>query len=162
MTDTAPAHSTTKAPTSREFRGSMARLRHSLSTLRSAVHTAPRKTRFWLLAALPGGIGYPQGFYERFPRCFLHRFLLSQASWRRLCQRFRVPLGEVARRERTNERGAAFRLFRRPWESAITMNTGSPVWSVVLPRVVGCQLLQNREKGLTESRLGSSSLLAER
>jgi hypothetical protein len=25
-----------------------------------------RKTRFWLLAALPGGIGYPQGSYERF------------------------------------------------------------------------------------------------
>ena len=26
-----------------------------------------RKTRFWLLAALPGGIDYPQGSYERFP-----------------------------------------------------------------------------------------------
>ena len=35
--------------------------------------------------ALPDGIGYPQGSYERFPRCFLHRFPLSQASWRNEC-----------------------------------------------------------------------------
>jgi hypothetical protein len=32
--------------------------------------------------ALPDGIGYPQGSYERFLRCSLHRFPLSQASWR--------------------------------------------------------------------------------
>jgi hypothetical protein len=39
-----------------------------------------RKTRFWLLAkALPGEIGYPQGFIERFSSCFLHLVLLSQA-----------------------------------------------------------------------------------
>src|SRR5260370_37303253 len=30
------------------------------------------------LASFPGGIGYPQGSYERFPVCFLHPFLLSQ------------------------------------------------------------------------------------
>jgi hypothetical protein len=31
------------------------------------------------LASFPGGIGYPQGSYERFPVCFLHPVLLSQA-----------------------------------------------------------------------------------
>jgi hypothetical protein len=31
------------------------------------------------LASFPGGIGYPQGSYERFPVCFLHPFLLPQA-----------------------------------------------------------------------------------
>src|SRR5437667_10699129 len=31
------------------------------------------------LASFSGGIGYPQGSYERFPVCFLHPVLLSQA-----------------------------------------------------------------------------------
>ena len=75
-----PLMSTTKAPTSRYFRGSIARPRHSLSTLRRVGH--PTTTQDSLPAAgqaLPGGIGYPQGSNERFPRCFLHRFLLPQA-----------------------------------------------------------------------------------
>jgi hypothetical protein len=47
---------------------------------------SPQRTQDSLLAAgqaLPDGIGYPQGSDERFPRCFLHRFPLSQASWRK-------------------------------------------------------------------------------
>jgi hypothetical protein len=36
--------------------------------------------------ALPGAIGYPQGSYERFPRCFLHLLLLSPSfAWRKEC-----------------------------------------------------------------------------
>ena len=38
-----------------------------------------RKTRFWRLTSLPGGIGYPQGSSERFHRCFLHQIPPSQA-----------------------------------------------------------------------------------
>jgi hypothetical protein len=44
--------------------------------------TLPQQTQDSLLIAgqaLPGGIGYPQGFDERFPSCFLHLFLPSQA-----------------------------------------------------------------------------------
>src|SRR5207245_9906271 len=40
---------------------------------------SPRKTRFPLLATLRDGIGYPQDSAERFPSCFLHLFLPSQA-----------------------------------------------------------------------------------
>jgi len=42
----------------------------------------PQRTQDSLLVAgqaLPDGIGYPQGFYERFSSCFLHLVLLSQA-----------------------------------------------------------------------------------
>ena len=63
----APAHSTTKAPTRSNFRGSITRLLRSLSTLRP--RGRPRPTQDSLPAAgyaLPGGIGYPQGGYERF------------------------------------------------------------------------------------------------
>src|SRR5215471_2433813 len=71
---------TTKAPTNL---GSFEAQSHGLCTrcLRFALGIAPpgRKTRFPLLSALRGGIGYPQDSNERFPRCFLHLFLLSQA-----------------------------------------------------------------------------------
>jgi hypothetical protein len=51
----------------------------------------PRKTRF--LAAgpvLPDGIGYPQGFNERFH--ILEMILLSRASWRNVSLRLRPAL----------------------------------------------------------------------
>jgi hypothetical protein len=76
----APAMATAKAPTIRHFRGSIARLEHSLSTLRRASHLAATQDSFSGAGqALPDGIGYPQGSDERFPSCFLHLFLLSQA-----------------------------------------------------------------------------------
>ena len=76
----APAMATAKAPTIRHFRGSIARLGHSLSTLRRASHLAATQDSFSGAGqALPDGIGYPQGSDERFPSCFLHLFLLSQA-----------------------------------------------------------------------------------
>ena len=46
------------------------------------------------LASFPGGIGYPQGSNERFPVCFLHTFLLSQAF---LTQRHNATLVECRR-----------------------------------------------------------------
>ena len=50
-----------------EFRGSITQRLISLSTLRSDGHPSPRKTRFPAAGpALPDGIGYPQGFSERF------------------------------------------------------------------------------------------------
>ena len=53
-----------------EFRGSITQRLISLSTLRSDGRPSPRKTRFSRRAgtgpALPDGIGYPQGFNERF------------------------------------------------------------------------------------------------
>ena len=64
----------------RNSRGSITRPWHSLSTLRGLGRpSAARKTRFPLLATLRGGIGYPQDSNERFPSCFLHLFLPSQA-----------------------------------------------------------------------------------
>ena len=62
------------------FRGSIARLSSSLSTLRPA--GCPNRTQDSFPAAghaLPGGIGYPQGSNERFQSCFLHLIPLSQA-----------------------------------------------------------------------------------
>jgi len=50
------------------FRGSIARLGHSLSTLRSEGRPSPRKTRFRLPARLcRAGFVHPQGSDERFP-----------------------------------------------------------------------------------------------
>jgi hypothetical protein len=56
-----------RLPRQRCFRGSIARLWHSLSTLRRALCGTRRKTRFPLLAAVRGGIGHPQDSYRRFP-----------------------------------------------------------------------------------------------
>jgi hypothetical protein len=65
-------------------------LHHTASAL--AVYASQcgfrRPTQDSLLAAgqaLPDGIGYPQGSYERFSRCYSHRFPLPQASWRKRC-----------------------------------------------------------------------------
>ena len=76
-----PLMTTTKAPTRGNFRGSIARPWHSLSTLRSAGSLPRRrKTRFRLLARL-----YRTGLVTRrvptkgFRVAFLHLFLLSQA-----------------------------------------------------------------------------------
>ncbi len=54
----APAKGTTKAPTISDFRGSMAWLPSSLSTLRSAGYPTPRKTRFQVLVRL-SWTGFP-------------------------------------------------------------------------------------------------------
>ena len=88
-----PLLSTARAPTIMSFRGSIAGPRRSLSTLRQ-LELPPTDARLasgrW--PALPGGLGGPQGPYERFPSFFLnslppfpsilthHLFLLSQAS----------------------------------------------------------------------------------
>ena len=83
----APVLATTKAPANLP---SFEAQSHGLCTrcLRFALGIAPpgRKTRFPLLSALRDGIGYPQDSNERFPRCSLHLFLLSQACLTQ-CQR---------------------------------------------------------------------------
>jgi hypothetical protein len=75
-----PFVATTRAPTIREISGL-----HSRASAR-AVYASPlgspqddARLASGCLASLPGGIGYPQGSYERFPVCFLHPFLLPQA-----------------------------------------------------------------------------------
>src|ERR1700678_996422 len=89
-----------------EFRGSITQRLISLSTLRSDGRPPPRKTRFPAAGpALPDGIGYPQGFHERFH--IFEMILLSRATWRKFVRcvpgsggfvslRSRLPL--VARR----------------------------------------------------------------
>src|SRR5271157_2130382 len=63
-----PLVTTTVAPASRRFRGSIARHWDSLSTLRNGGRPPPRKTRFRLLAKLcRAGFVNPQGCNERFP-----------------------------------------------------------------------------------------------
>ena len=52
------------------FRGSITRLMHSLCTLRSARHHAPRNTRFWLVANLcQTGLVTCRVHTRRFPDC---------------------------------------------------------------------------------------------
>ena len=63
-----------------QFRGSITRLRHSLSPPRSVGY--PTTTQDSLPAAglaLPDGLAYPQGSNERFLNLRLHLILLSQA-----------------------------------------------------------------------------------
>src|SRR5271166_4058776 len=75
-----------RTPT-RSFRGSIARPRHWLSTLRSGSRLPPRKTRFRLLARLyRAGFVHPQGSNERFLSSSL--VLLSQGSWRNVSSSF--------------------------------------------------------------------------
>ena len=50
-----------------------------------------------------GRASHPQGSYERFPRCFLHRFPLSQASWRRQCPPFFCLLTDLPERLYNNQ-----------------------------------------------------------
>jgi hypothetical protein len=62
------------------FRGSITRLRHWLSTLcRMGRPTATQDSLPAAGLALPDGLGYPQGSDKRFPKCLLHLFLLFQA-----------------------------------------------------------------------------------
>ena len=71
-----PLVSTTVAPASRRFRGSIARHWDSLSTLRNGGRPPPRKTRFRLLAKLcRAGFVNPQGCNERFPSSISSPFL---------------------------------------------------------------------------------------
>jgi hypothetical protein len=63
---TAPYRPRRRLPRQRCFRGSIARLWHSLSTLRGEHGCTARKTRFPLLAAMRGRIGDPQDSYRRF------------------------------------------------------------------------------------------------
>jgi hypothetical protein len=83
----APVLATTKAPANLP---SFEAQSHGVCTrcLRFVLGITPpgRKTRFPLLSALRGGISYPQDSNERFPSCFLHLFLLSQACLTQ-CQR---------------------------------------------------------------------------
>jgi len=69
------------------FRGSITQRLISLSTLRSDGRPPPRKTRFPAAGpALPDGIGYPQGFNERFH--IVEMIPLSRASWRKFVRHF--------------------------------------------------------------------------
>ena len=78
-----PRLTTTKAHDEWLFRGSITQRLISLSTLRSDGHPSLRKTRFPAAGpALPDGIGYPQGFNERFH--IFEMILLSRASWRKV------------------------------------------------------------------------------
>ena len=73
-----------------EFRGSITQRLISLSTLRSGGHPPPRKTRFPAAGpALPDGIGYPQGFNERF---HIEMILLSRAFVAQGRGQFCVPI----------------------------------------------------------------------
>ena len=67
MPGSAPAADQDEGSRRWKFRGSITQRLISLSTLRSDGHPPPRKTRFPAAGpALPDGIGYPQGFNERF------------------------------------------------------------------------------------------------
>lgn len=78
-----------------QFRGSMTRLLQSLSTLRRLGH--PSATQDSLLAAdhaLPGGIGYPQGYSKRFQKFYI------SSSFSRLILALRKPTPSRRRLDR--------------------------------------------------------------
>ena len=83
MPGSAPAYEQDEGSRQLTFRGSITQRLISLSTLRSDGHPSQRKTRFSAAGpALPDGIGYPQGFNERFH--IVKMILLSRASWRKV------------------------------------------------------------------------------
>ena len=63
----APAANTTKAPTTKQFRGSITRLQHRLSTLHDGHHCPPCKTRLRLVVSLYREGVEPSGHRKRFP-----------------------------------------------------------------------------------------------
>jgi hypothetical protein len=75
----APANGKTKAPTIRRISG-LDRRAWARAVYASSPGLPQDNARLasGCLASFPGGIGYPQGSYERFPVCFLHPVLLSQ------------------------------------------------------------------------------------
>ncbi len=74
---TAPTHLTMKAPTVKQFRGSITRLQYLLFTLHECRYRHPCKNRFWLMASLCQEGVEPSGLQERFPilRHFFFPFL---------------------------------------------------------------------------------------
>ena len=98
----APVQTTTRAPTNNDFRGSITRLRHWLSTLRSGDYSPTTQDSLpGAGQALPGGIGYPQGSAERFQSQSGHLIPLSQAfvaqgsfgAWRFVLRRGGIAAG---------------------------------------------------------------------
>ena len=77
-----PFMETSRAPTTRCFRGSIAWLSGWLPTLRSGGCPTPRKARFQMLVRLFWTGFYPQGSCRRFQILILFIFLLLQVSWR--------------------------------------------------------------------------------
>ena len=79
----APALSTAKAPTSNFFQGSITRLLRSLSTLRRQGHPCPAQDSLPAAGyALPDGICYPRGGYERFLMPISHLPPFPGLAWR--------------------------------------------------------------------------------
>jgi hypothetical protein len=99
-----PPLTRTRTP-ARNFRGSITRPWHSLSTLRSEGHPSPRKTRFRLLGqALPGGIRSPAGFQRK-----VSEFRVSSSSpelsWRNVSSFFRKGKNELTTFSRKKSKG---------------------------------------------------------
>jgi hypothetical protein len=76
----APVNGKTKAPTIRRLSGLDSRA-SARAVYASSLGLPQDDARLasGCLASFPGGIGYPQGSFERFPVCFLHPVLLPQA-----------------------------------------------------------------------------------
>ena len=81
----APAQGTTKAPTTIDFRGSIAWLSGSPPTYHDVGCPSPRKAGFQVLAKLSWAGFHPQGSYKRFSTHFMCVGLLFQASWHNPC-----------------------------------------------------------------------------
>jgi hypothetical protein len=92
----APVNGKTKAPTIRPISGLDSRA-WARAVYASSLGSPQDDARLasGCLASFPGGIGYPQGSNERFPVCFLHPVLLSQACLTQAT--FRRRRGELLR-----------------------------------------------------------------
>jgi hypothetical protein len=77
----APVTGTTKAPTTSDFRGSIAWLSGSPPTYHDVGYPSPRKAGFQVLVRLSWTGFHPQGSCKRFSTHFMCVGLLFQASW---------------------------------------------------------------------------------
>ena len=124
MPGSAPAYEQDEGSRQVTFRGSITQRLILLSTLRSDGRPPPRKTRFPAAGpALPDGIGYPQGFNERF---HIEMILLSRASWRKIrrpstsyVKLVRLPIGSIC----------AVSLFTLSCSVVVICPKGSFTWS---------------------------------
>jgi hypothetical protein len=84
----APVTGTTKAPTTSDFRGSIAWLSGSPPTYHDVGYPSPRKAGFQVLVRLSWTGFHPQGSCKRFSTHFMCVGLLFQASWHNPVFRF--------------------------------------------------------------------------
>ena len=104
-----PLTGTRKAPTIKEFRGSIAWLSGSPPTYHDVGYPSPRKAGFQVLVRLSWAGFHPQGSYKRFPTHFMFVSSLFQASWHNVIRGFLASFSFLCRCRSRNRRARCTR-----------------------------------------------------